>query len=585
MVSVPRTIVTALLVAGPMVTGAAGCADPVDSPLAELGSDGLMLIGAPICPGSPYTTIQAAINAATSGGTVTVCDGTFFERLTISAKNLTLVSQNGSALTTVDAAGLAPALTITNGSVVTVDGFTFANGATAGTGGNVSSSSSTLVRSDNRLVSGSAGAGGGLGVTACSGSASGNTFEANYAWDGGGAWIDSDAFPVSGNTFVANTVDNRGGGAFLAGTLLFSNNTVESNFAVLYGGGVFRDGADGDVTGNTFLLNTSDDDGAGLYINEGLGIVSDNTFELNDAGDDGGGLRMKLSGAMVLDNTFLSNHADNIGGGAKISHMDTTITGNTFTDNDSYVAAGALMLEECASYVAFNTYTDNDSEDGGAVGIENGWDPVEIEDSTFLRNEASDTGGHIWVSLPLGPETRIKRVTMVGGVANQGGSIYAIDSIVQIDNVSMRLGTAWTSGGAMYLSGTSGSITNSVAWANDSAGGSGIRISNGAVGLDIVNTVFGGGTGGGAALHLSSGLEPTVRYSDFFKNGGINYTGMLDQTGLNGNLAVNPGFRNAKKGNFRLAVGSALLDAGDASILDTDGTRSDIGRWGGPDAF
>jgi hypothetical protein len=63
----------------------------------------------------------------------------------------------------------------------------------------------------------------------------------------------------------------------------------------------------------------------------------------------------------------------------------------------------------------------------------------------------------------------------------------------------------------------------------------------------------------------------------------INYSGFqLDTT----NLSVDPMVMNndSTQGdlNFRLQMYSPLIDAGDPNILDKDGTRSDIGLYGGP---
>ena len=44
------------------------------------------------------------------------------------------------------------------------------------------------------------------------------------------------------------------------------------------------------------------------------------------------------------------------------------------------------------------------------------------------------------------------------------------------------------------------------------------------------------------------------------------------------------GKKRGAAGDFRLRAGSALRDAGDPAILDPDASRSDIGRFGGPDA-
>jgi predicted outer membrane repeat protein len=532
----------------------------------------------PPCPASPYASIQAAIDAAPNGGTVTVCDGTFFENLTVSGKTLTLASANGSAVTTVDAQGLGTALTVTAGANLTVTGFTFANGVTAGVGGNVSCSASTLALADSLLRDGDANTGGGLGATDCTGTIEDSAFEGNSAWQGGGAWISGDFLDFQRNTVTGNHADDSGGGVYVDGDSDLFDNDVESNDSDLYGGGIFVNLGDGDVSSNYIGWNTSLNDGAGLYINEGTALVSGNTIEGNDSSDDGGGLRLKLSTAQVLDNVLIGNHADNTGGGAKISHEETTIAGNLFSGNSSWVTGGGLSLVESASEVADNAFIGNTAPDGAGLFLVNGWDAVTVEDCNFVGNEATGHGGAIYASIP-GQQVRLRRLVLDRGIADQGGGIYAIGTDLDISNLVIRRNEAWTAGGAIYLSGATGTIANIVAWSNSSPGGSGLRVSAGAV-LDVANSVFGGGSGG-PAVYLSSGSAPTWRYNDMFKNG-TNFQGMANPVGVDGNLAVNPLFVNPKKGRFALQVGSPLIDAGDPAILDIDGTVSDIGRYGGP---
>ncbi len=47
------------------------------------------------------------------------------------------------------------------------------------------------------------------------------------------------------------------------------------------------------------------------------------------------------------------------------------------------------------------------------------------------------------------------------------------------------------------------------------------------------------------------------------------------------NIFVNPGFTDAAGGDYRLAANSPCIDAGDPSILDEDGSVSDLGMYGG----
>src|SRR4051794_25493888 len=50
----------------------------------------------------PYATIQAAINASSSGDTVLVQPGTYAERIDFKGKNLVIRSAKGPATTTID---------------------------------------------------------------------------------------------------------------------------------------------------------------------------------------------------------------------------------------------------------------------------------------------------------------------------------------------------------------------------------------------------------------------------------------------------------------------------------------------------
>lgn len=58
------------------------------------------------------------------------------------------------------------------------------------------------------------------------------------------------------------------------------------------------------------------------------------------------------------------------------------------------------------------------------------------------------------------------------------------------------------------------------------------------------------------------------------------YQDIWDQTGINGNLAVDPKLEGKNK--FRLSSDSPAINAGHPDISDIDGTQSDIGLTGGP---
>ncbi|NLE96346.1 MAG: hypothetical protein GX600_11845, partial [Dehalococcoidia bacterium] len=76
-----------------------------------------------------YSTIQAAVDAASSGDTISVKDGTYVENLTID-ESVTIQSANGPAATSIVAASSgSPAVTVDEVTDVTLDGFAVSGGS------------------------------------------------------------------------------------------------------------------------------------------------------------------------------------------------------------------------------------------------------------------------------------------------------------------------------------------------------------------------------------------------------------------------------------------------------------------------
>jgi hypothetical protein len=67
-----------------------------------------------------------------------------------------------------------------------------------------------------------------------------------------------------------------------------------------------------------------------------------------------------------------------------------------------------------------------------------------------------------------------------------------------------------------------------------------------------------------------------------WSNDSSNYKDIWDQSGINGNLNIDPKF--VGDGDFHLQPGSPAINAGDSTLYDIDGSVSDIGLYGGPQA-
>ena len=142
-----------------------------------------------------YPTIQAALNAASSGDTVSVSPGTYIENLDFQGKAVNLVSTAGASQTTIAAPG---GTAVTIGPAGSIVGFTISGGtATFGAGMAVSGSGTVIAK---------------------------DIFQSNSEGAGGfGAAIGGNvASPViAQNLFVGNSCDSQ----FLSGVVAFVNDS------------------------------------------------------------------------------------------------------------------------------------------------------------------------------------------------------------------------------------------------------------------------------------------------------------------------------------------------------------------------
>jgi parallel beta-helix repeat protein len=93
---------------------------------------------------------------------------------------------------------------------------------------------------------------------------------------------------------------------------------------------------------------------------------------------------------------------------------------------------------------------------------------------------------------------------------------------------------------------------------------------------DIVNNII---VGNRAGVVNFGGNVLSVKYNDVFGNN-VNYDKLDDQTGLNGNISVDPRFVDPVAENYHLLEDSPCINAGDpATALDLDGTVADIGKF------
>jgi nitrous oxidase accessory protein len=328
--------------------------------------------------GCNYTSIQAAVNAASDGDTIIVRDGTYTENINVD-KRLTIRSENGSSKTMVGAH------TGDNGFAVSVDwvnisGFTVTNASINGIDLN--------------------------SVSHCN--ISHNVLRAN---NHNGIWMNNATNNIIHNNIVLNTRMYNGIGMLncsynnITGNLLLSNNhngiwMEDSNhniitqnnasFSILYQGIGMLNCNNDNITGNSLSSNTNN----GFWMENSNNITISHNSACNN------------NGCGILLNE--SNHN-------RLSH-------NTASFNKGY----GILLEVSSHN---NLITDNNASSNGETGI-----MLDYSSYNELINNTASSNGQYGIWLRKSPHNTLRRNVMDHNLFFNLASGIGSDAIEDLDN-------------------------------------------------------------------------------------------------------------------------------------------------------
>ncbi len=222
--------------------------------------------------GKAYHTVQAGLNAASSGDQVWVARGTYVECITLKAgvalyggysgvgstrdiaAHVTILDGNQAGSVVICPSGAGPATVI--------DGFTIRNG-----------------RADN---------GGGIYCNATSPTITNNNITGNTGvWWGGGIYCENSSPTIANNTITANGLPRVGGAGIccLSSSPTITSNRISGNDA-FWGGGILCYYSSPTITNNTIAGNHSPGLGGGIACYFSSATITNNTITGNTA--DGG---------------------------------------------------------------------------------------------------------------------------------------------------------------------------------------------------------------------------------------------------------------------------------------------------------
>ncbi len=245
----------------------------------------------------------------------------------------------------------------------------------------------------------------------------------------------------------------------------------------------------------------------------------------------GGGIYIYSASPTLRNLIIEGNHCQYNGGGIYMWDSSAMLDGLVIRDNTAGMVGGGIMTNESSPTVINTIITDNRSHAHGGGGYFFRGAPY-LENVMVTGNGARVEGGGLY--LATDSACTLINLTIVGNRSNlHGGGIYAINNYSCLNDVLLSDNQS-AAGGAVY--------------------------------------------GYNSYLYVS--------FSNVWLNVPDAYSGMVDPTGVDGNIAVDPQLLDTSSPDpedwdLHLASSSPLIDAGDVARVDPDASRSDIGAYGG----
>lgn len=305
--------------------------------------------------GGDFTTIQAAIDAATDGDEILVYPGSYTGLIEPNGREIHLRSSDGPESTILDGSGSTTVLQFSSldGPNTVVEGFTLVN---PGARGIVSVDASPVL--------------------------------IDLVLEGlGGSELDGGAMSIQGGSPSLEAVQFLGNEGFVGGALSVRQSTVQLTDCVFednqaeYGGAVWGQDVMWLDTGGQYNFNLADYRGGAIHFDTpSNGVFEGSRFWANWAGDMGGAIWSQGVSWVYV-------------GADSLSFTDVE-----FIANEAYTTGGAIFAEWFYGPMRFEgcTFEDNLGMYGGAV-YSGYYTDLEVVDTVFDGNRASSHSGAIYV--------------------------------------------------------------------------------------------------------------------------------------------------------------------------------------------
>ena len=553
-----------------------------------------------------HATVQAAVEAASSGDTITLSAHTFTECIDTDGMDLTFVGAGEAATRLEGATDCANVLSVQSGETVAVSDLTISNPGARGIyvyGSTLSLEQVALVDSGNETL-----AGGGLYADESIVSLTRCELSGNTASEGGGAYLYyAVTYTDSGSTYADNIATTGWGGglnAYWSHTVSLTDSVFERNQARDSSGGALASSwySTLAVEGASFVDNSAGNSGGAVmnYVLSGTTVFRDSTFTGNTAADYGGAIEHEWYASLWLDGSSFSQNEAGADGGAVGLWYDASMSvrASAFEGNSSLGGVGGAINfqpEQGGPHsldVRETTFEDNTAAvHGGAIyGDFSG--EVSILESAFDRNHAGVEGTGGGLLIYVADAVSVLRTRFCGNSAQVGGGMslqwIGVDSVMNsvfVNNTAERGG-----GLHRYVSYTAVANHNSFV-GNTASDWGGSYYADWAYSDFRNNLVAHSSFDAIVARTSGSASNSTLSHDAWWSNLEVDAAGYFYLDPDHAHVTTDPRLAawsadgDCADHSLRGLAGSALADAGDPALGDDpDGSLPDIGAYGGPDA-
>jgi len=598
--------------------------------------------GATLNVPADYDTITEAIEAAVDGDLIQLAAGNYDEHVVVYDLNLKIAGAGIDLTTwestadtdgstqryeilfvdeaTVDVSALnfeseeLRAIRVANGRVV-IEDVSIKEMKARSYGGAVNCSESDLTMTRVTMDEVKADIGGGLYSSNCTviirdSDLTNGTAEGWSDWTGRGGLIyaNEGSLTINDSTITNGTVSTRGG-------LIYAETTTVT------------------ITDSTLMDGLSEDRGGLIHLSYGELNLTGSTLNLGDAVNYGG-LIVAYDAPITIDDSILSNGTAGLGGA--LDHYTfggdrhaLSITNSIFSENDAeWGPGGAIFAQYTGAITISDTTFDSNfaDEEGGAIYVADIEEDVLLTSNTYLENEATENGGAIHAKALS--NLRIQTSDFIRNSSEQDGGalstedtqLFALRNLwcdnsaqdgggIQVDGES-----EWTTlhnnrfveneasnrGGGIRVRQHSANIVNNTFVGNSAYRGAGVQFHETNEYYFQNNLVSWNPAGDGIYVNAPESDEETVDHSSHFTYNAwyenvtdhsnvSSGTLTLDSTNVFEHPLISAYSNDGDCDNDELwqTWGSPLIDAGDplpSTTTDPDGSRSDIGAYGGEQA-